>query len=179
MRNGTLVAPEQVNFPSIPATHYAGWPALPAVQFSPLTMNRNVLLDFSVVPPQPVGPEYTTLVPQVDEDGNDIAGIRLPFLEAPLGTHTGWAMLPQGHGAPDICGQDGQFIPFANTQAERLAAGDPRLSIEERYPSHNAYVKVVNQAATQLVQRRFLLHEDKERIVEEAEAKGVGLWKTP
>ena len=88
-------------------------------------------------------------------------------------------MLSPGNGAPDICGQDGQFIPFANTQAERLAAGDPRLSIEERYPSHNAYVKVVSQAATQLVQRRFLLHEDKERIVEEAEAKGVGLWKTP
>jgi hypothetical protein len=177
VRNGTLVAPEQVNFPTIPATHYAGWPALTAVQFSPLTMNRNVLLDFSVVPPQPVGPEYTTLVPQVDEDGSDIAGIRLPFLEAPLGTHTGWAMLPQGHGAPDICGQDGQFIPFANTQAERLMAGDPRLSIEERYSSHNAYVNAVTQAATQLVQRRFLLHEDRERTIEEAE--GVGLWKTP
>jgi hypothetical protein len=81
--------------------------------------------------------------------------------------------------APDICGQDGQFIPFANTQAERVVVGDPRLSIEERYPSHNAYVNLVTQAATRLVQRRFLLHEDKERIVEEAEAKGVGLWKTP
>jgi hypothetical protein len=179
VRNGTLVPPEQIIFPNIPATHYAGWPSLPAVQFSPLTMNRNVLLDFSVVPPQPLGPEYATLVPQVDDDGNDIAGIRLPFLEAPLGTHTGWAMLSPGNGAPDICGQDGQFIPFANTQAERLAAGDPRLSIQERYPSHNAYVRVVTQAATRLVQRRFLLHEDKERIVEEAEMKGVGLWKTP
>ena len=90
MRNGTLVAPEQVNFPSIPATHYAGWPALPPVQFSPLTMNRNVLLDFSVVPPQPVGPEYTTLVPQVDEDAT------ISRASACLSWRRRWAHTPAG-----------------------------------------------------------------------------------
>jgi hypothetical protein len=174
-RDGTLVPPEAVNFPAIPATHYAGWPALPAVGYTPETMNRNTVLDFSVVPPEP-GLEYTVLVPQVDEDGNDIAGIRLPYLQVPLGTHTGWSQLLVGAGYPDSCGQHGQFIPFANTKAERRAAGDPRLSTAERYPSHQKYVKAVAQAAKKLVHAGFLLQEDEARIVEAAEEKGVDLW---
>jgi hypothetical protein len=163
--DGTLVPPEQVNFPRIPATSYAGWPSLTAVAFSPLTMSRNAPLDFSVVPYQPLpGPEYTVQVPQVDADGNDIAGIRLPFLTAPIGTYTGWAMLRPGAGAPDICGQLGQFIPFANTAAERTAAGDPRLSLEERYGNHLGFVGAVKFAAVNLVNQRFLLQEDANRI---------------
>ena len=63
---------------------------LPAVQFNPQAMNVNILLDFTKVPPQPKGPRYVTLVPQVDRDGNDLGGIRLPHLQAPLGTFTGW-----------------------------------------------------------------------------------------
>jgi hypothetical protein len=115
----------------------------------------------------------------VDADGNDIAGIRLPYLEAPLGTHTGWSLLHEGAGFPDSCGQHGQFFPFANTKAERLATGDPRPSIEERYENHSEYVREVARAARRLVREGFLLQEDEERIVEEADAKGVSLWKTP
>jgi hypothetical protein len=112
----------------------------------------------------------------VDADGNDIAGIRLPYLAAPLGTHTGWSLLKPGAGGPDICGQNGQFIPFANTRAERLAAGDPRPSIEERYRNHGAYVSAVARAAARLLQQGLLLEEDKERIVEAAAEQGVRLW---
>jgi hypothetical protein len=178
-RDGTLVAPERVNFPSIPATQYAGWPALLASQYTPKVMNRNAPLDFSVVPPVAIpGPAYTVLVPQVDSDGNDIAGIRLPYLEAPLGTHTGWSLLHEGAGFPDSCGQHGQFFPFANTKIERLAAGDPRPSIAERYENHSEYVREVAHAARKLVKEGFLLEEDKERLIEEAEAKGVELWKS-
>lgn len=173
----TLVPPEQVRFPAIPATHYAGWPALEAANYTPETMNRNVLLDFSVVPPAPVpGKEYTVLVPQVDEDGNDIDGIRLPFLEVPLGTHTGWSQLHAGAGFPDSCGQHGTFLPFPNTKAERLAAGDPRKSIAERYKDQKHYVKEVAKAAKKLVKDGFLLEEDEERIVSRAEAEGMRLW---
>ncbi len=178
-RNGTLVPPQMVNFPGIPATAYAGWPALSPVEFNPGAMNHNAVMDFSVVPPVHVGDlEYTVLVPQVDADGNDIAGIRLPYLEAPLGTHTGWSLLKPGMGGPDICGQNGQFIPFANTMAERLEAGDPRPSIEERYPNREAYVRRVTRAAERLVKQSFLLEEDKERIIKEAAEKGTDLWKT-
>jgi hypothetical protein len=143
-------------------------------------MNVNLLLDFGKVPPQPKGPHYVTLVPQVDRDGNDLGGIRLPYLAAPLGTFTGWALIKREFGGaePDICGQLGQFIPFASTKAERLAASDPRLSIEERYPSQDAYVRAVKEAAAKLVRERFLLIEDHDRLVETALQKGTDLWRT-
>jgi hypothetical protein len=179
-RDGTLVPPQAVRFPAIPATAYAGWPALPPVQFNPAAMNVNVVLDFAKVPPEPAGPRYATLVPQVDGDGNDIAGIRLPFLQAPLGTFTGWALLKPSYGGatPDICQQLGQFVPFAASKAERLAAGDPRLSIEERYRFPGQYVRAVQQAAAALVRDRFLLVDDYDRLVQTALEKGTALWKT-
>jgi hypothetical protein len=178
-RGGTLVSPQAMRFPTIPATSYAGWPSLPAVQFNPQIMNVNVVLDFSRVPPQPTGPRYETLVPQVDQDGNDLGGIRLPYLQAPLGTFTGWALIKREYGGaqPDICGQLGQLIPFANTKAERVAAGDPRPSIEERYPARGDYVRAVRAAAAGLVRERLLLVEDYERMVNTALEKGTDLWK--
>ena len=180
-QNGTLVPPEAVRFPAIPAIAYEGWPKLPAVQFNPQAMNANLVLDFTKVPPQPKGRRYATLVPQVDRDGNDLGGIRLPYLQAPLGTFTGWGLIKQelGGTTPDICQQLGQFIPFANTKAERLAVSDPRLSIEERYASQGEYVRVVKEAAGTLVRQRFLLIEDYDRMVEVALQKGTDLWKTP
>jgi hypothetical protein len=179
-QNGTLVPPEAVRFPAIPATAYEGWPKLLAVQFNAQAMNVNLVLDFTKVPPQPKGPRYATLVPQVDRDGNDLGGIRLPYLQAPLGTFTGWGLIKQelGGETPDICQQLGQFIPFANTKAERLAVSDPRLSIEERYASQGEYVRAVKEAASALVRQRFLLIEDYDRMVEAALQKGTDLWKT-
>jgi Alpha/beta hydrolase domain len=180
-RTGTLVPPEAVHFPAIPATAYAGWPKLPAVQFNPAAMNVNVVLDFSHVPPAPTGKHYVTLVPQVDSDGNDTGGIRLPYLQAPLGSFTGWSLLKQEYGGsePDRCDstQVGQFIPFANTKQERLAAGDPRPSIEERYPNSGDYVRAVRDAAAALVRQRLLLSEDYDRMIEMALKKGTDLWK--
>jgi hypothetical protein len=83
-------------------------------------MNRNAPLDFSVVPYVNLpGPAYNVLVTQVDSDGNDVAGIRLPYLVAPLGRHTGWWVLKSGAGFPDTCGQNGTFIPFVKAKAER------------------------------------------------------------
>jgi hypothetical protein len=164
--DGTLVPPTELRFPSIPATMYAGWPELPAVQVNPQAMNHNAVMDFSVVPPRHVdGKAYTVLVPQVDEDGNEIAGVRLPDLEAPRGTYTGWSLLRPGMGGPDICGQNGQFIPFASTEAERESAGDPRPSLHERYPTPERYLERIAQAADRLVAQGFLLDEDRERIV--------------
>jgi hypothetical protein len=180
-RKGTLVPPDAVRFPRIPATAYAGWPKLPPVQFNPAAMNVNIVLDFSQVPPKPTGKHYVTLVPQVDSDGNDIGGIRLPYLQAPLGTFTGWSLLKQEFGGaqPDRCDsvQVGQFIPFANTKQERLAAGDPRPSIEERYPNEGDYVRAVRDAAAALVVQRLLLSEDYDRMIERALSQGTDLWK--
>ena len=182
--DGTLVPPDEVHYPKVPrAMSYAGWPKLQPVQFNPRAMNVNVVLDFSKVPPVATGKSYVTLVPQTDADGNDLAGIRLPYLAAPLGTFTGWNLLKNEYGGaePDRCDstQVGSFIPFANSKAEREAAGDPRLSIEERYPSKEAYLAALRASAATLVKQRFLLAEDYDRILERATAQGFDMWKSP
>ncbi len=97
---------------------------------------------------------------KVDEDGNEAAGIRMPPVEAPIATTTGWALRRAGFSENDGCESNGQHIPFKTTQVERLAAGDPRLSLEERYQNHEGYVNAVAQAAKELEKRRFLLPED-------------------
>ena len=105
------------------------------------------------------GPIYPSYVPKVDSDGNDIAGIRLPELTVPLATYTGWG-LRSGVWANDGCEASGQYIPFEATKAERIAAGDPRPSVQERYPSFAMYRAAVMNALDGLVKDRFVLCED-------------------
>jgi hypothetical protein len=107
-------------------------------------------------------------VPKVDADGNDIGGIRLPALEVPIGTYTGWNLRPRGLAEGDLAGLLGSFIPFAKTKLQRRKSGDPRLSLQERYKDRADYVRRVSQAARYLVEQRYLLPEDAERIIGEA-----------
>src|SRR6185503_18914892 len=92
-------------------------------------------------------------------DGNDIAGVRLPDVTVPLATYTGWA-LRAGAWANDGCEGSGQYIPFAATAADRAASGDPRPSVEERYPTFTGYYFSVLQAVVKLVRNRWMLPED-------------------
>jgi hypothetical protein len=85
--------------------------------------------------------------------------VRLPDVAAPLATYTGWS-LRSGPQAGDGCEGTGQMIPFPKTKAERLASGDPRLSIEERYPTADAYASAAKKAVDDLVAKRFLLPEE-------------------
>jgi hypothetical protein len=78
-----------------------------------------------------------------------------------------------GFRGSNLCGLSGSFIPFATTQAERLASGDPRRSLEERYHSHDGYVSAVKRAARDLMQERFLLQEDAQRLINAAQASSV------
>ena len=110
-------------------------------------------------------------MPKVDADGNDIAGIRLPAVQVPVGTYTGWNLRPRGLAEGELSGLLGSFIPFAKTKAQRRKTGDPRLSLEERYRNRADYVQRVSRAARILVEQRYLLPEDAERII--AEAKKV------
>jgi alpha/beta hydrolase family protein len=171
--NGTLVPPlpqSGVGFPSIPGIVYNG------------RLHEGDLFDFgasfgmgvlSVVPPRRVGAPYPALVPKTDVDGNDLAGVRTVDVEVPVATYTGWA-LRAGPAAGDGCDASGQRIDFARTRAERLANGDPRLSVEERYPTHDDYVTKVKAAADRLARERFLLPEDVVRTVERASASSIG-----
>jgi hypothetical protein len=106
-------------------------------------------------------------VPAFDKDGNGIGGIRLPELEAPLGTYQGWNPRQAEFGAPDYLARfDGSFWAFATTEAQRRAAGDPRPSIEERYSSKADYFNKVRAATTKLVAQRLLLREDAEAYLD-------------
>ena len=94
-------------------------------------------------------------------------------VRAPIGTSTGWNVRAAGHRAPNLCGLTGSFFPFATTKAERLANGDPRKSLAERYKDHDGFVKAVEKAARELVHERFLLEEDANAFISAAEASNV------
>ena len=160
-----------------------GFPSIPGVTYSGLITARHKF-DFGprydegimdVNPPDFSGPVYPSFVSKTDADGNDVAGIRLPPVSAPIATTTGWALRATafGGGPWDGCEASGQWIPFKKTQAERLAAGDPRRSLEERYGNHQGYVDAVAAAARALEARRLLLPADVQRYIDAAQASTV------
>ena len=105
--------------------------------------------------------------------GTISAGVRSVFLQAPIGTYTGWNLGRKDRFENGLCNLQGSFIPFAETKSERLAIGDPRLSLEERYPSKEAYLAVFRKAADDLVARRFLLPDDAALLIGRAESEGI------
>jgi hypothetical protein len=106
------------------------------------------------------------LVPQVDADGNDVAGIRAPDVSVPVATNTGWNFRSQEIGGTrEIVNLMGSYIPFALTKAERQARNDPRPSIEERYRDQSDYLGKLRAAADELVKGRYLLPEDVENVL--------------
>jgi hypothetical protein len=120
------------------------------------------------VPPV-MGKAYETLVPRPDADGNDQGGIALPELLVPLGTRTGFNTRSEAAGFPWATGRwDGSFLPFARTEAERQASGDPRPSLAVRYADRAAYEQKVRSAAAAVVGEGFLLPEDVDALVREA-----------
>lgn len=149
---GGLVSATSVEFPAIPGVAYTG-------SYNPLRLS----VDRSI--PQVRGEAYTVLVGRTDADGNMRDGIRPATLVAPIGTHTGWNLRRDGFGDGQQCAGTGAFLPFTATRAEREVTGDPRLSLEERYPTHAAYVTAISTAADALVQARLLLRSDANALV--------------
>jgi hypothetical protein len=158
-----------------------GWPTIPGVTYTGVITVRH-LFDFGlsfgdgimdVMPPDFSGPVYPSYVSKVDHDGNELAGIRLPAVAAPIATHTGWALRRVELGGHDGCEGSGQSIAFERTKADRLAKGDPRPSLEERYKNHAGYVAAVAKEARKLEQQRLLLPADVQRYINDAEASTV------
>ena len=136
-------------------------------------------LDASGIPsnaPPPVKQVIEMLVPRVDADGNEVGGVPNVLTDAPLGTYLGWN-ITAGGARPfhqgQICNYVGGMVPFAKSQAERLTNGDPRLSLEERYGTHEGYVAAVRRAAANAVARGFLLQADADALIEAADASQV------
>ena len=111
-----------------------------------------------------------SVVPRVDADGNEVGGIASALYQVPLGTYLGWNVTASGFYKGRACGFSGGFIPFAASKAERIAAGDSRLSLEERYPNREIYLAKVNDAVSRLVREHLLLRNDAHRLLEEASA---------
>jgi hypothetical protein len=172
--DGTLVPalPQAgVGFPDIPGVTYNGAPAFSARWDWGLTFDEGFL---TILPPTFLGSPYPRYVPKTDADGNDIAGVRLPEVAVPLATYSGWNPRTPPFAGDDLCTTAGQMIAFAQTKAERLAVGDPRPSIEERYRNHGKYVSAVAHAANGLHKDRLLLEEDVDRYIDAAAESSIG-----
>ena len=154
----TLVPVSEINFPTIPGTE------LPqrVHQARQLDFGRRFESDgiVDIEPPEVVG-GFPTLLPQVDIDGNDLAGVRTPEITVPLATYTGWNLRSEELGAPtELLTSAGSFIPFATTRQERSETGDPRLSLEERYADRADYLQQIRKASLKMADEGFLLERD-------------------
>ena len=176
----------------VPATQRAeGFPDIPNYPFQGNQINFAELFDFGpdidyrnqtgIVTIQPpiidrVLPSYAV---KVDSDGNEFAGVRSTLLQAPLATYTGWNTFAAGVFKGQQCGLTASSFPFQETKAQRIAAADPRPSIEERYGTHQGYVCVVTNAANQAVKRRFLRSTAATTLIAQAQAGNVLTGITP
>lgn len=174
LADGTLVDLQtwQAQFPRIPHVN------LPTGYYEPLRLDFGPRFHTQgiadIVPPR-TGPAYRTLVPAVDADGNETAGIRLPDVAVPLGTFTGWNLRAAPFGAEGMLAPlDGMYLPFAVTADERQQRGDPRRAVRERYPTRDAYLARMTAAALQLRTDHFLLDEDVTAILQKASQRA--LW---
>ena len=162
-----------------------GWPNIPGVRYTGL-VDELSLVDYGprfdidresgIVqePPRVFSHnDYRVLVPRVDDDGNEVDGLRSVGLQVPLGTYTGWNLRRAGFAENELCGLTGSFIPFAETREERKANHDPRPSLEERYGDHDGYVMAVRAAAARLVAAHLLLPADANLLIAQAEMGGV------
>ncbi|MEA3193756.1 MAG: hypothetical protein QOD26_2089 [Betaproteobacteria bacterium] len=123
--------------------------------------------------PPPIRQSLKMLAPKVNADGNEVGGVPVVLLDAPLGTYLGWNIAAGGFHKGQICYYAGGMIPFARTAAERQANGDPRPSLEERYASHDGYVAAVKKAAARAVAEGFLLEEDATALIAAADKSAV------
>ena len=160
----TLVPLGAVQFPKIPGV------SLPTViqkayrvDYGPQFRTEGIV---TIEPPK-VGNAFPILLPQVDQDGNDTSGVRMPEIQVPLATYTGWNLRSPEIGAPtEMFSMQGSFIPFARTKADRELHHDPRAAIEERYSGRAQYLEKVEAAARSLAAHGYLLTDDVPDIVE-------------
>jgi len=153
----TLVPRDDIDFPAIPNVR------------SPRAIPGGYRADLDG---PPAAHPLPMLVPQVDGDGNELAGIQLPDVAVPLATYTGWNFRSPKIGQPaELLPLTGSYVPFPVTRAAREAASDPRFSIEERYGDRARYQALVSDRAGNLVRDGYLLGEDVAAVVERALAR--------
>jgi len=136
----------------LPQQAVVGIPAIPGFNHTGV-VDALAALDHSTIPPK-IGPPYPVYVGRTDGDGHTIAGLRMPALDAPTATYFGFNYRKAGYAEGELCDLAGTTLPLAKTKAERLVSGDPRPSLEERYPTPRDYVAAVEASARRLVEDR-------------------------
>jgi hypothetical protein len=168
---GSLVAVDGVRAPAIPGVR---WPRVAQeayrVDYGPRWPDGIITLE----PPR-LGQPFPLRVPQVDADGNEVAGLRSLELLAPLATFTPWSLRGGPANPEELVDFYGTFIPFPRDRAQRERTGDPRPSVTERYGDRTRYVEIVRRHAETLARSGFLLAEDIPRVVEQAERRWIWL----
>jgi hypothetical protein len=191
------VAPPASRYPTLAAKQLVdaskqamGFPTLPGLPPDIPSNFINPVLDYDFGPrfnysdgsgiadlaPPRIKRKIRMLVPRVDRDGNEVGGVPVVLNDAPLGTYLGWNIVADGERpfhAGQICNYAGGMIPFARTRAERESNKDPRLSLEERYGTHEGYMEAVRKAAANAVKEGFLLQGDAERLIKQAQSSNV------
>ena len=182
LSDGTLVPANKtaMGFPTLPRLR----PTIPEADFINPVLDYDWGPNFNAVDgsgiasnaPPPIKQVLPMFAPKVNQDGNELGGVPVVLLEAPLGTYLGWNITAGGtrpFHQNQICNYAGGMIPFADTAAKRKAAGDPRLSLEERYGTHAGYVAAVRKATLKAKQAGFLMDWDATRLIKEAEDSQV------
>lgn len=164
--NGTLVTLDHLKFPKLATVNM---PIVPMkayrADYGPDFIRKGIVTQ----EPPAITSAFAILVPQVDADGNEVAGIRMPELAVPVATYTGWNMFNEKSGPTNVVSSmQGSFIPLARSKADRDASGDPRRSIEERYRGRDQYLAEITRAANALVAKGYLLKNDVARVVAQA-----------
>jgi hypothetical protein len=161
--DGTLVALEKLHFPAIPGLP----PPRDAAEGWDLDFGPNWRGGILSQQPPAVDGSYPTLVPQVDADGNDLGGIRLPEVAVPLATYTGWNLRTASIGAPgERIAFLGSFVPLHRTTVEATVSHDPRVAIDSRYKNYDDYRAHFQSALDDLVNKRYILAEDRTSVLE-------------
>ena len=112
---------------------------------------------------------YPVYVPQVDVDGNEIAGLRVPEQAIPVATSMGWGVRSAASGTPgELCYLDGSYVPFPKGATQRIEFRDPRKSLAERYSTSENYVSRVKAHGEKLSREGYMLEEDLERVTRKA-----------
>ena len=182
LANGTLADANKaaIGFPTLPGLR----PTIPEADFINPVIDYDFgpqfnYVDGSGVPtiaPPKIRQVLKMYAPKVDADGNELGGVPVVLLDAPLGTYLGWNVTAAGDTPfhkDQLCDYVGGMIPFARTADERKAANDPRPSLQERYASHDGYVEAVKKAAARARGEGFLLDEDAGALIRQAEASAV------
>jgi hypothetical protein len=176
----------------VPATQRdEGFPIIPHYPFQGNQLNFAELFDFGpeidyrtesgIIKLQPpiVDRVLPTYAVKVNSDGNEFTGVPSVLLQAPLATYTGWNTFADGIYKGQQCALTASSFPFQETKALRLAAADPRPSVEERYGTHDGYVCVVTNAANKEVKKRFLRSSAATTLIAQAQASNVLTDITP